>query len=371
MTVVPGFIDPHTHFSIGDWAPMASQTGILTEGLLQGITTVLDEWLQFEGLPLFHGADPDGAKVTALISQYAYKNYRFGGAGKFFGGALTLVKGLKEADFKELKEKGVWRISQIGGSTNITDEKEILRLVGWARKNGFFVSSNLGPGVLKESLYMTPELVSSIRPDKIAHLNGGTTAPPWRVVRDAIDGTGKAALEIVPYGNLKMARRIVSYLRSKGSLGRLVVGSDTPTGQGYFPVAVQRAVIFLSSVCGIPAEQSIAAATGKNTELYSRYSKSFNMGKIMRGMAGDLVVIDAPPGSVGKDALKAIEAGDTFGTAGVIVDGNLVGLRGKDTRPTRGNISLNGRVMKVTNPEETLFDPPRFFYRSTGPTYKL
>ena len=54
-----------------------------------------------------------------------------------------------------------------------------------------------------------------------------------------------------------------------------------------------------------------------------------------------------------------------------MVYGNLVALRGKDTRPTRGHIKLNGRELKVTNPEETLFDPPRFYYRSTGPTYLL
>ncbi|MEM2993030.1 MAG: hypothetical protein QW467_07160 [Candidatus Caldarchaeum sp.] len=224
---------------------------------------------------------------------------------------------------------------------------------------------------MPESLNMTAELVSAIKPDKIAHINGGTTAPPWEVVKAAIDGTGEAKLEIIPYGNMKMALRVYEYLKSRNQLKRLIVGSDTPTGQGYLPVAIHRAILFLSSVCGLPAEKAIATATGNILDCYGKYSSEFNMGKIEPGRAGDLLVMDAPPGSVGNDALESIEAGDMIGIAGVIVDGNLVGLRGKDSRPSRRNIKLNNRQLKVTCPDEYLFDPPRFYYRSTGPTYLL
>ncbi len=371
MTLTPGLIDPHTHLSFGDYAPMQNMVGLLTEALLQGVTAIVDEWLQFEGLPLFYGANVKAVKATALLSLRSYQNYRPGGAMKVLAGSIMLVRGLTKADLAELKAEGVWRVGQIGGSTNITDPEEIKQLVKWARELNFFVSTNLGPGVLPESLNMTAELVADLKPDKIAHINGGTTAPPWETVKDAIDKTGDCALEIIPYGNLKMAIRVVNYLRNKNQLHRLIVGSDTPTGQGYLPVAVHRAILFLSSVCQLPAEKAIAAATGNITDCYRRYYDGFNFGKIEVGMAGDFLVMDSPPGSVGRNALESIEAGDMPGIAAVFVDGNLIGLRGKDSRPSRGSIRLNGRELKVSNPDEYLFDPPRFYYRSTGPTYLL
>ncbi|MEM2096409.1 MAG: hypothetical protein QXR20_07350 [Candidatus Caldarchaeum sp.] len=371
MTVTPGLIDPHTHLSFGDFSPMQHMVGLLTETLLQGVTTIVDEWLQFEGLPLFYGADVSGVKATALLSHKAYRNYRPGGSMKVFAGSIMLVQGLTKQDLAELRNEGVWRVGQIGGSTNIRDPRVILQMVSWARELGYFVSTNLGPGVLPESLNMTPELVEAIKPDKIAHINGGTTAPPWEVVREAIDKTGDCKIEVIPYGNLKMAMRAFDYLKNNNQLQRLVVGSDTPTGQGYLPVAIYRAILLLSSVCGLPADKAIATATGNVADCYGKYYSGFNIGKIERGRAADLVVMDAPPGSVGNDALQAIEAGDMIGVAGVFVDGNLVGLRGKDSRPSRRNIKLNDKDLKVTCPDEYLFDPPRFYYRSTGPTYLL
>ena len=364
MTVVPGFIDPHTHLPIGDYAPMQRMIGVMEESLLQGITTVINEWEQFEGLPLFYPPDPLGVKATAILAYKAYKNFRPGGAQKVHGGAIMLVKGLKEQDFRELAEIGIWRVGQIGGSTDLKRD-EILEMVSWARKYGMFISCNYGPGVLKHSLPMDLDLVLNIKPDKLAHLNGGTTAPSWKEVKNLINKTSMP-LEIIPYGNLKSAVQIANYLKNKGELHRLLVGSDTPTGQGYMPVAVQRAVIFLSSVCNIPAEKAIAMATGNTLDLYGKW---VNAGKIESGRDADLVIIDTPPGSVGEDALKAIEAGDTFGVALVMVDGKIVGLRGRDTRPTQKHVKVNGKELCVSDPNEALFNPPRFHWQSIGETY--
>lgn len=82
MTVTPGFIDPHTHLPIGDYAPMQRMFGVMEESLLQGITTIINEWEQFEGLPLFYPPDPLGVKATAILAYKAYRNFRPGGAQK-------------------------------------------------------------------------------------------------------------------------------------------------------------------------------------------------------------------------------------------------------------------------------------------------
>ena len=79
-------------------------------------------------------------------------------------------------------------------------------------------------------------------------------------------------------------------------------------------------------------------ATGNATaDLYK-----LNTGKIEVGREADLQVIDNPPGSVGTDALKAIENGDPFGNSMVIVDGRIIAYRGKDSRPTARYCKIDG-----------------------------
>jgi enamidase len=367
MVLIPGLIDPHTHISIGDYAPMHRMVGVLEEALLNGITTVIDEFNQFEGLPLFYPPDPAGVKSTAITAFKAWRNFRPCGSMKVHAGSITLVKGLAESDFKELSELGIWRVSQIGGSTDLS-HKEILELVLHARKYGMFIPSNFGAGVLKHSLYIDADFIAKLKPDKLAHANGGSTASSWEMTRQVLDAAPDAAVELVPYGNLKMGMRIVEYLRNSNQLNRIIFGSDTPTGQGYFPVGIQQAIKFYSSLAGIDAEKAIAMATGNTHKLYGRW---INAGKIEEGMDADCIIIDKPPGSVGKDALSAIENGDMVGTAMVMVDGKLVALRGRDARPTTRFIKLNGKELGVKDPNEALFDPPRFYWKSVGETYLM
>ncbi|MGC9208277.1 MAG: amidohydrolase family protein [Nitrososphaeria archaeon] len=367
MVLIPGYIDPHTHISIGEFAPMQRMVGVLEEGLLNGITTVIDEFNQYEGLPLFYPPDPEGVKATAIATYKAWKNYRPGGLMKVHAGSITLVRGLKEEDFAELARIGIWRVAQIGGSSDLKP-KELLEMARIARKYGMFIPSNFGPGVLKDSVFLDVEFIRELQPDKLAHANGGSTAADWDTVRGVIDAAPNAAVELVPYGNLKMALRIIDYLRSRNQLRRLMVGSDTPTGQGYFPIAVQQAVKFFSSLGNIPAHQAIAMATGNTQEVYSKW---IHAGKIKEGFEADCLIIDRPPGSVGSDALGAIENGDLIGTAMVMVDGKIAAIHGRDARPTERHIRLNGKELAVTDPNEALFDPPRFYWRSTGETYLL
>ena len=56
-------------------------------------------------------------------------------------------------------------------------------------------------------------------------------------------------------------------------------------------------------------------------------------GLIAEGLEADLVIMDAPMGSVGEDALEAIEAGDVPGVAMVLVDGEIVVAKSRNTPP--------------------------------------
>jgi enamidase len=121
-----------------------------------------------------------------------------------------------------------------------------------------------------------------------------------------------------------------------------------PVGTGLEALAMLRMISQVASVNGLPAEQVIACATGNIADMIGA-----NTGKIEVGREADLLIIDRPPDSLGKDALGAIEVGDTVGTDLVMVDGQIVTLRGRDTRPTTTNIFINGVEQKM---EEMSFD---------------
>jgi enamidase len=93
---------------------------------------------------------------------------------------------------------------------------------------------------------------------------------------------------------------------------------------------------FLASLCGIKAEEAIAMASGNTAKIYK-----LNRGTIEIGKEADLVVMDAPMGSVGKNALYAIEAGDIPGIAGVLVDGVMKAGVSRNTPPPNGKIIIN------------------------------
>jgi len=58
-----------------------------------------------------------------------------------------------------------------------------------------------------------------------------------------------------------------------------------------------------------------------------------NRGVIAEGREADLVIMDSPMGSVGKDALAAIAAGDNPGVSMVLVDGEIVVSKSRNTPP--------------------------------------
>jgi len=369
MTAIPGLIDTHVHLSLEDYAPMHGTLGVLEETLLWGVTTLISEGEQGRGLPRFYYWDPVGNKITAILAKKIYERYRPGGLQKIHAGALVLAEGLKREDFKELAEEGIWLIAEIGGG-GLAEVDKLLPMLEWAREFKFFVSLHWGPGIIPGSKQFTVDEVLAINPDKIAHINGGTTAAPWEWAKELIDKT-KCGVEIVSYGNPKATYRIIEYLKKKNELHRVVIGSDTPTGQGYMPNAIYRALVAISSLNEIPAEKVIAMATGNTAKLYNKYGYRINSGFIKEGKDADIVLIDKPDGSVGRDALEAIELGDVVGTALIMVDGKIVGFRGKDARPTERNIKINGVEIKIKDINEALFNPIRLYYRSLDPTLKL
>ena len=108
--VCPGFIDCHVHNTLDDYAPQRGAVGCYADALYGGTTSIVSEGEQGPGWPRFYD-DPIGCKAAAIMSKRVFDHFRPGGAMKVHGGALVLVHGLTEQDFKEMHDAGVWLIA--------------------------------------------------------------------------------------------------------------------------------------------------------------------------------------------------------------------------------------------------------------------
>ncbi len=349
--VAPGLIDCHVHNTLDDYAPQRGAVGCYADALYAGTTTIISEGEQGPGWPRFYD-DAIGCKAAAIMSHRVFDKFRPGGALKVHGGALVLVHGLTENDFKEMSEAGVWIIAEIGGG-GLADPAEVAPMLEWARKYNFFYSVHLAPPSIPGSSWVTSKEILKLQPNKVAHTNGGSTGVSYDHIERLMDESN-IALELVVNGNFVNFNKMIQHMDKKGQLNRLVFGSDAPTGQASLSGAINRAIVKAASLNGISAEQAIAIATGNAADLYG-----LNTGKIEVGREADLQVIDNPPGSVGTDALKAIENGDPFGNSLVIVDGRIIAFRGKDSRPTARFCKINGEKAFVSGITEHLFFPPQ------------
>ena len=82
--------------------------------------------------------DPIGCKAAAIMSKRVFDHFRPGGAMKVHGGALVLVHGLTEQDFKEMHDAGVWLIAEIGGG-GLSDPAEVEPMSGVGQEIQLFL----------------------------------------------------------------------------------------------------------------------------------------------------------------------------------------------------------------------------------------
>ena len=85
---------------------------------------------------------------------------------------------------------------------------------------------------------------------------------------------------------------------TRARLDRLIIGNDAPSGTGVIPLGVLRTLSLLAWLGDLAPAEAIACATGNTARVYR-----LNRGLIAEGREADLVVCDAPIGSVAADAL--------------------------------------------------------------------
>jgi len=321
-TLTPGLIDSHCHNVLGDYTPRQKQTGFMESAVHGGVTTFISAGeVHLPGRP----KDPAGTKALAVLAAKSFAAFRPGGA-KVVGGALILEKGLTAGDFEELAGEGVRTVGEIGLGS-IKDPEEAAQMVQWAKAAGMTVMMHTGGTSIPGSSTVTAEMVIRTDPHIVSHINGGPTAVAIDEVKKLVTET-ELALEIVHCGNPKVAVEAANMCVQARALDRIIIGNDAPSGTGVIPLGILRVISHMASLADIKAEEAICMATGNTARVHK-----LDRGRIAAGMAADLVIMDAPMGSVGADALAAIDAGDLPAVSMVLVDGAVVVTKSRNTPP--------------------------------------
>ena len=320
--IMPGLIDSHCHVVLGDYTPRQNQLGYLESEVHGGVTTFISAGeVHLPGRP----KDPAGTKALAILAAKSFANFRPGGA-KVIGGAVILEKGLTEQDFAEMAREGVKVVGEIGlGSVKFP--VDAVPMVQWAKKYGMTVMMHTGGTSIPGSDTVTADQVIAVDPHIACHVNGGPTSVSPDEIKKLVRDTAYT-LELVHCGNPKATVDALKFGLEHNALDRFIIGNDAPSGTGVVPLGVLRVICMAASLTDVKPEQALCMATGNTAKVFG-----LDTGFVREGLAADLVAMDSPMGSVGKDALQAIAAGDVPGVSMVMIDGKIQVMVSRNTPP--------------------------------------
>jgi enamidase len=320
-TAIPGLIDSHSHPALGDFTPRQRMLDVYDSMLHGGVTSAVSAGeVHVPGRP----KDVTGLKALAILAAKAYGAFRPGGV-KVHGGAPILEEGLTEGDIEEMAAGGVRRLGEIGLGS-VRTGAAAAPMVVWARAHGMVSTMHTGGPSLPGSSAIGADTVIEAGPDVVGHINGGTTSLSHAEIERLV--ATDMALEIVHNGNGRTALVALEAAVRAGALDRVVLGSDSPSGTGVVPLGMLRLIAHLSSLGGLAPELAICMATGNNARIHS-----VEGGLIAPGAVADIILLDAPTGSVADSALAAIANGDLPGISMVLVDGQALIGRSRNTPP--------------------------------------
>jgi enamidase len=321
-TVLPGLLDSHVHPALGDFTPRQRTLDFLDSEVHGGVTTMISAGeVHLPGRP----KDIVGLKALAVVAARAYQAFRPSGA-KVHAGAPILELGLTEADFAEMARAGVRLVGEIGLGS-VRTGRDAAPMVRWAKQHGMTVTIHTGGPSIAGSSPIDADTVLEADPHVVGHINGGTTSLGPREIETLVTRTGMA-LEIVHCGNPRMALHVLRLAGEAGAWDRIILGNDAPSGTGVVPLGILRTLALLASVGECPPEVAVAMATGNTARVYG-----LPVGVVAPGRDADLVVCDAPVGSVARTALDALRSGDLPGVSMVVIDGEPRLGRSRNTAP--------------------------------------
>jgi enamidase len=308
-TAVPGLIDSQVHVTFGDYTPRQRTVGFLESAVHGGVTTSISaSEVHVPGRP----KDPEGVKALAVAALKCFEHYRPGGM-RVHAGSIILEPGLVEADFEEIRSKGVW-LAKAGFGAFATPF-DYAPLVQAAKRHGLVTTVHTGGPSIPGSGAITGDHLLAMQPDVSFHINGGPTAMPdadfERVILES-----EIALQVCTAGNLRTTLLCARLAHQHDAFDRFIIATDTPTGSGVMPLGMLYTIAHCASLTDLPPEWFLCAASGSNARVYG-----LNSGFLQPGRDADVVVLDAPGGGTGRDALSAIKHGDIAAVGAVVTDG--------------------------------------------------
>lgn len=207
-------------------------------------------------------------------------------------------------------------------------------MVEWAKAHGMTVLMHMGGTSIPGSSTVTAAEVLATGADVACHSNGGPTAVSPEEISAVVRGS-RIFVEIVHCGNPKMAVHAAQEAVDAGALDRVILGNDAPSGTGVIPLGIQRIIAHLASLAEVDPAVAIGWATGNTARCHK-----LAQGRIAVGAPADLVFCDAPMGSVGGDLLSAYRAGDTPGVSVILVDGEVVVRKSRNTPPAKRDAAV-------------------------------
>jgi enamidase len=332
-TLVPGLIDSHVHTTFGDYTPRQQTVGFLESYVHGGTTRVISaSEVHVPGRP----TDPVGVKALAIAAARCFETWRPGGM-TVHAGSVILEPGLTGADFRELREQGVWLAK--AGFGAFPDASGYIPVVTAAREAGITVMCHSGGGSIPGSkAKISAELLLEMKPNIAGHINGGPTSLTVEENRLIVAEGREIALQLVQAGNLRSAIDIAERALEIGDLHRILIATDTPTGTGVIPLGMLRSMAELASLSPMTPEQVITAATGNVAATYG-----LDAGSLAVGAPADLLVLDAPIGSSAADAFDALRIGDIPAVACVVTEGELRVSRSRNTPPPSRGVTCQIR----------------------------
>lgn len=344
LDAIPGLVDGHVHPTFGEYTPAQDAIGWLKNYLHGGTTTMVSAGeLHIPGLA-FDELDARLVKSIAFVSRATTGRYRPSGV-KLHAGTVLLVTGMTESDFDEMAEVGIQHLKYIFYDWSKADDDEPERYRRWAHERGMLIKIHSG-GVSRSgsSRIAGYEIVTSARPDIVAHISGGPIPMPDDELVGVIDDLEGAAIEICSSMNYRATIVAVQHLTKRGELERLVLGTDTPGGTGVIPRGMLRNICYLAAVCGVDPVTAIAAGTSSVARAHGVPG-----GRIEVGAPADLLLAGPIRGSSATDTLESFALGDVPGLSVVIVDGEpLVAPRTRQLPPPKNLAEVE--VLTVRTP---------------------
>ena len=267
-----------------------------------------------------------GLKALAIAVDHSYANVRPAGV-KVLAGAPILELGMVDADFAELAAGGVRLIGEIGLGS-VRTGSDAAPMVAWGRAHGMISTFHTGGPSLAGSSAVGADAVLEAAPDIAGHINGGTTSLSEADIDRLVASDSGIALELVHCGNGRTALVALGRAIEAGALGRVILGNDAPSGTGVVSLGILRLIAHLASLGGIAPESAVCLATGNTARVHG-----LDSGILAPGRAADLCIVDAPVGSVAGTALGALANGDLCGISMILIDGDPVVGRSRNTAP--------------------------------------